>query len=33
MTDSYENLLLDVITGDHSLFLRKDEVESFACHI
>ena len=26
-TDAYEELLLDVITGDHSLFLRYDEVE------
>ena len=25
--DAYENLLLDVIAGDHSLFLRYDEVE------
>lgn len=25
--DAYEGLLLDVITGDHSLFLRYDEVE------
>jgi len=26
-TDAYEDLLLDVIEGDHSLFLRFDEVE------
>lgn len=26
-TDAYEELLLDVMTGDHSLFLRYDEVE------
>ncbi|MCK4840835.1 MAG: glucose-6-phosphate dehydrogenase [Methylococcales bacterium] len=26
-TDAYENLLLDVIEGDRSLFLRSDEVE------
>ena len=26
-TDAYEDLLLDVIEGDHSLFLRWDEVE------
>lgn len=26
-TDAYEDLLLDVIEGDHSLFLRYDEVE------
>jgi glucose-6-phosphate 1-dehydrogenase len=27
MTDAYEELLLDVIDGDRSLFLRYDEVE------
>ena len=27
-TDAYEGLLLDVIQGDRSLFLRYDEVES-----
>ncbi len=27
MTDAYEDLLLDVTKGDHSLFLRLDEVE------
>jgi glucose-6-phosphate 1-dehydrogenase len=27
MTDAYEDLLLDVIDGDRSLFLRYDEVE------
>ncbi|MFK5947878.1 MAG: glucose-6-phosphate dehydrogenase [Methylococcales bacterium] len=27
MTDAYEDLLLDVLEGDRSLFLRKDEVE------
>jgi len=26
-TDAYEDLLLDVIEGDRSLFLRSDEVE------
>jgi glucose-6-phosphate 1-dehydrogenase len=27
VTDAYEDLLLDVVVGDHSLFLRWDEVE------
>lgn len=32
VTDAYEDLLLDVIEGDHSLFLRWDEVE-YAWHV
>ncbi len=27
LPDAYENLLLDVMVGDHTLFVRYDEVE------